>query len=233
MLFRSEMPVVAGYDFAGYSKPAEYTGGDLYDLVQIGDKVFLLVGDATGHGFGPALSATQMQAMLRVSFRVGADLEQACVEVNNQLVEDLPDNRFLTAFIGFLEPENHHISYYSAGQGPLLQYHAATGTCSWRSPTSFPIGVMELSNIETESMALEPGDILAVISDGVYEYENIEGEQFGEERVMDVVTRYADTTMEALNGELMERIEAFAGEAIQQDDITVVLVKRLAEGTSP
>jgi len=225
----TEMPRANGYDFFGFSRPAEFTGGDLYDLVEISEKIFLLVGDATGHGFGPALSATQMQAMLRVAFRVGADLKQACVEVNNQLVEDLPDDRFLTAFIGFLDQDNHKIEYYSAGQGPLLHYHAANDSVSWYGPTSFPIGVMELSTVESEQVELQPGDILGVLSDGVYEFENEAGEQFGESRVAELVKKHQHRPMSELNSCFMAAIESFAGEAEQQDDITVVLVKRNAE----
>ncbi len=83
------MPDVPGYDLHGHFQPTDHTGGDLYDLVVLNDRLFMLLGDATGHGFGPALSATQMQAMLRVSFRLGADLDQAYMHVNNQLAEDL------------------------------------------------------------------------------------------------------------------------------------------------
>ncbi|MDX2510439.1 MAG: SpoIIE family protein phosphatase, partial [Desulfobacterales bacterium] len=96
------MPDVPGYDLHGHFQPTDHTGGDLYDLVVLNKQLFMLLGDATGHGFGPALSATQMQAMLRVSFRLGADLDQAYMHVNNQLAEDLPDDRFITAFMGFL-----------------------------------------------------------------------------------------------------------------------------------
>ena len=88
------MPKVEGYDVHGQFLPANYAGGDLYDLVVLDGRLFVLLGDATGHGFGPALSATQMQAMLRVAFRLGASLDTAYTQVNNQLNEDLPDDRF-------------------------------------------------------------------------------------------------------------------------------------------
>ena len=132
-----------------------------------------LLGDATGHGFGPALSATQMQAMLRVSFRLGADLDHAYMHVNNQLSEDLPDDRFITAFMGFLDPATHVVNYHSGGQGPILHFRAADGSCDWHKPTSFPVGIMEIDDKqESANLQLEPGDILALISDGVYEYNN-------------------------------------------------------------
>ena len=86
---------------SGTFSPTDQTGGDLFDFVQLGDdRLFLLMGDATGHGIGPALSATQVRAMLRVALRLGASLDEAFVHVNDQLVEDLPADRFVTAFFG-------------------------------------------------------------------------------------------------------------------------------------
>jgi len=139
-----EMPILDGYEFASGFIPAEYTGGDLFDLVEIDGDVFILLGDATGHGFGPALSATQMQAMFRVALRIGASLDEAYIHVNNQLVEDLQEGKFITAFIGFLNKDTHTVRYHSAGQGPILHYRAAQNTCDRHTPTSFPMGVIEL-----------------------------------------------------------------------------------------
>ncbi len=121
----TEMPDVPGYDLHGQFLPTGHAGGDLFDLVVLDGQLFILMGDATGHGFGPALSATQMQAMLRVAFRCGADLDEAYRHVNNQLEEDLPDDRFVTAFMGFLDPQRHVIRYHSGGQGPILHFRAA------------------------------------------------------------------------------------------------------------
>ena len=76
------------------------TGGDTFDLALVGDGLLVVLGDATGHGIAPALSVTQMHAMLRMAFRLGADLETAFMQVNNQLAETLAEDRFITAFIG-------------------------------------------------------------------------------------------------------------------------------------
>ncbi len=89
----SKLALVAGYDFHGVSRPAELTGGDTFDLAVIGQDVLIVLGDATGHGIAPALSVTQMQAMLRMAFRLGADLETAFLATNNQLAETMADDR--------------------------------------------------------------------------------------------------------------------------------------------
>ena len=221
------MPVVPGYDLHGYFQPTDHTGGDLFDLVVLDGQLFMLLGDATGHGFGPALSATQMQAMLRVAFRLDADLDHAYKHVNNQLVEDLPDDRFITAFMGFLDPVENVVSYHSGGQGPILHFRAADENCEWHKPTSFPVGVMEIDELQAgASLKLEPGDILALISDGVYEYNNSEGEQFGESRVAGVFREHHHTTTAQLCEKLLQAVAEFSGGAPQEDDITLVLVRR-------
>jgi len=224
------MPDVSGYDLHGHFQPTDHTGGDLYDLVVLNDQLFMLLGDATGHGFGPALSATQMQAMLRVSFRLGADLDQAYMHVNNQLAEDLPDDRFITAFMGFLNPVTHQVNYHSGGQGPILHFRAAGEVCDWYKPTNFPVGIMEIDDKqESANLQLQAGDILALISDGVYEYANLDGEEFGEDRVAEVFRSSHQLPMAELCSMLIKAVMEFGGEAPQADDITLVLVRRLPE----
>jgi phosphoserine phosphatase len=222
------MPDVAGYDVHGQFLPTSYAGGDLYDLVVLDGRLFVLLGDATGHGFGPALSATQMQAMLRVAFRLGADLDAAYTQVNNQLNEDLPDDRFITAFMGFLDPATHEVEFHSGGQGPILCYRAASDTCEWHKPTSFPVGVMELDGTQrAQKLDLQPGDILAVISDGIYEYATADGAQFGESGVAEVMRNSHDSSMADLSQRLIDAAFEFGGDVEQADDITLVLVRRL------
>ena len=224
------MPNVDGYDVHGQFLPTDHTGGDLYDLVVLDGRLFILLGDATGHGFGPALSATQMQAMLRVAFRLGADLDSAYMHVNNQLNEDLPDDRFITAFMGFLDPATHELEFHSGGQGPILVYRAASDECEWFKPTSFPVGIMELDGT-SPAMELElgPGDILAVISDGIYEFERADGTQFGEDGVKEVMRQGHTLTMSQLSQKLVDAAFEFGGDAPQADDITLVLVRRLPD----
>jgi phosphoserine phosphatase len=228
-----EMPTVPGYDAHGQFLPTDHTGGDLYDLVVLDGRLFLLLGDATGHGFGPALSATQMQAMMRVAFRLGANLDEAYAQVNNQLHEDLPDDRFITAFMGFLDPRTHEVEYHSGGQGPILIYRAQNGAFEWFKPTSFPVGVMELDGTAAaERVTLHPGDILAVISDGIYEFAAADGSQFGEDGVAGVFRQHHQSTMAELGQVLIDAAFEFGGDAEQADDITLVLVRRLPDAES-
>ena len=223
------MPNVPGYDVSGISRPAELTGGDTFDLSTIDQGVLIVLGDATGHGIAPALSVTQMQAMLRIAFRLGADLETAFRHVNNQLADTLADDRFITAFIGLLDPLAHRIRFLSGGQGPIFHYQAETATCARYKPTSFPLGAMPISELRPAvTLEMFPGDILVLLSDGIYEYHDTAGEQFGEKRVEDIVAAHGDKPMVVLRDTLLKSVDAFARGAPQEDDMTAVLVKREA-----
>jgi len=225
----SQMPKVEGYDLFGTFLPADETGGDTFDIVTLDDdRLFVLMGDATGHGIGPALPATQMQAMFRLALRLGTDLDSAFTHVNNQLTEDLTDDRFVTAFVGLLDPSDHNMYFHSGGQGPILHFRAATKSWDRHKPTSFPLGIMELEAAKRgKSLGLAPGDILVLLSDGVYEYENRSGELFGDERVQELFSEHRDLPTVELGRRLLEEVYSFGGSSVQRDDITVVLVKRV------
>ena len=223
----ASMPALPGYDVYGTFKPADLTGGDTFDLAALDQGLLVVLGDATGHGIAPALSVTQMQAMLRMAFRLGADLETAFREVNNQLADTLASNRFITAFVGMLDADAHLLHFHSGGQGPILHFQAALGSCARYKPTSFPLGAMRLSALKPMvTLPMRPGDILLVLSDGIYEYHDSGGDQFGEARVEEIVRSHHGASMEQLSATLLDAVQAFAAGAPQEDDITVVLVKR-------
>jgi phosphoserine phosphatase len=226
----ASMPSLPGYDVYGTFKPAELTGGDTFDLAIIDQGLLAVLGDATGHGIAPALSVTQMQAMLRMAFRLGADLETAFREVNNQLAETLASDRFITAFVGILDAGSHKIRFHSGGQGPILHFQAASANCARYKPTSFPLGAMRLAKLRPMiTLELRPGDILLLLSDGIYEYQNAAGEQFGEVRVEEIVRSNHGSSMAELAAILLDAVRTFAAGAPQDDDITVVLVSRERE----
>jgi phosphoserine phosphatase len=226
----TEMPGVAGYDLHGHFVPTGHAGGDLFDLVVLKEQLFILMGDATGHGFGPALSATQMQAMLRVAFRCGANLDEAYRHVNNQLAEDLPDDRFITAFMGFLDPARHEVRFHSGGQGPILHFRAADESCEWHRPTTFPVGIIDLREVgDAQILKMAPGDVLVLLSDGIYEYESKQGVQFGEERVARLLKYHHRLPMLELSKQILNATYEHGEGVSQQDDITLVLLRRLPE----
>lgn len=223
----SSMPAIEGYDVYGTSKPADLTGGDTFDVSRVGAGVLLVLGDATGHGLAPALHVTQMHAMLRMAMRLGADIDAAVFHLNNQLADLLPDDRFITAFIGLLDTAGHKLRYHSAGQAPILQFASAQGECVQYGPTTFPLAAMPAAAPRAAvEMAFAPGDVLVLLSDGIYEYANAEGEMFGEQRVAGIVAAHRFDSTREIAGHLLAALGQFAQGAPQEDDITLLLVKR-------
>jgi phosphoserine phosphatase len=224
------MPNVPSYDVCGTFRSADLTGGDTFDLSMLDQELLIVLGDATGHGIAPALSVTQMHAMLRMAFRLGADLQTAFVEVNNRLTETLAADRFITAFVGLLNPLTHRLHFHSGGQAPILYYRATTGACARYMPTSFPLGAMPLASLKPAvTIDMAAGDILVLLSDGIYEAQNGRGEEFGETRVQELVQAHHEKPMAEWLTLLFESVKAFAGGATQEDDMTAVVVKREAK----
>ena len=224
-----EVPDLPGYDVAGWSRPADETGGDTFDTIGVAqNRLILLLGDATGHGIGPALSVTQVRSMLRVCVRLGAGLDDAFRHINDQLSDDLASNRFVTAFLGVLDSSTHRIEYHAGGQGPLLQFHGATGECEWLKASTVPMGLMAgLPVVQPPPLELAPGDIVGLMTDGIYEYENPSEEQFGESRVEKIVRQHQNEPMSRLVERIVASVEEFAEGAPQNDDMTILLARRL------
>ncbi|HEX6794892.1 MAG TPA: SpoIIE family protein phosphatase [Casimicrobiaceae bacterium] len=221
------MPAVPGYDVCATFRPADLTGGDTFDLALLDQGLLVVLGDATGHGIAPALSVTQMQAMLRMAFRLGADLETAFLQINNRLAETLAEDRFITAFIGLLDPATHVLRFHSGGQGPILCYRAATRDFERYKPTSFPLGAMEVASLRAPvSLAMQAGDVLALVSDGIYEQENPRGEAFGEARVTSLIEAHREASAATMLARVLDAVHAFAEGSPQADDMTIVLLKR-------
>jgi phosphoserine phosphatase len=222
------MPTLPGYEVAGWSRPADQTGGDTFDVIPVDGGCVLLLGDATGHGVGPALSVTQVRAMLRMAMRLGAGVDDTFRHMNDQLEQDLSSNRFVTCFLGKLDTSAHTLAFHSGGQGPILHRDAATNTWTRIEPTAMPLGILPSFRPKpARVMSLGPGDTVAMISDGVFEYENPAGEMYGNERVEELLAALSGETAVEQVRQLVEAVDAYADGAPQNDDMTVVVLRRL------
>jgi sigma-B regulation protein RsbU (phosphoserine phosphatase) len=228
------MPTLAGYDLVAWAQPADETGGDIYDALTLSEnRVALLMADATGHGIGPAISVSQLQAMFRMGLLLGADLTELMSKINVQLTTDLPSGRFITAFAGILDAATHRIRYVSGGQAPLMHYHAEEHRVDWLEASTVPMGILVWPRpIEAVQVEMRPGDIFALISDGFFERSNQTGQLFGKERVADLILSHPQYTLEALRMRLFDATEVFAGGLAQEDDMTVVFVRRRKRGVA-
>lgn len=227
-LLPENLPQPHGYQLSGWSAPADQTGGDVYDVAELGDgRLLMLLGDATGHGIGPALSVSQMRAMMRIGVRMRSDLTQLVEQINAQLTEDLSSDRFITAFFGILDVDQHRVIYHSAGQGPILHYQAATDDLVWLDATAPPLGILEgLTFQEQITVDLAPGDVLGLISDGVFEQMDARGRQFDTAGVKEAMNGAASRSATGYIEAIREAVRRHAGAKVQKDDATILLLKR-------
>lgn len=224
-LFPKTNPVVAGYEIAGWNRSADETGGDCYDFISLAEgRQALLLADATGHGIGAALVIAQCRSLLRALLSMTDDLARIAARVNEILSEDLTDDRFVTAFVGLLDPRRHRLDYLSAGQGPLLFVHA--GGVEERRATGLPLAVVADMPFDVEAFEFAPGDTVALLTDGFFETTNSAGEQYGVERVAQVLRARAGLPLDALIRDLNDDISRFSGNAPPADDLTAVFVRR-------
>jgi serine phosphatase RsbU (regulator of sigma subunit) len=247
----TRVPVVPGFEIAAWNEPAEETGGDAYDLIGLAEgpagpdgpaercidppaessHAVLLLADATGHGIGPALSATQIRAMLRMAVRTRTNLPALVRALNEQLHADLPPGRFITAFLGVVEGSTGDLRTFSAGQGPLLLYRAADDAFTELPTDTVPFGIVpDLEVAVVAPITMGPGDVLAVFSDGIYEAMDPDGRQFGADRVRAVITDHREQTAEAILAAVRREVEAFARGRAADDDRTGILVRRATSG---
>jgi phosphoserine phosphatase len=228
-LLPQEQAKADGFDIAGWNKPADQTGGDCYDYLQLPDGALAVtIADATGHGIGPALMIAECRALFRATVSLTQDLTTVVGRVNNLLCEDLPDDRFVTAFFGVLTPATRTLSFISAGHGPLIQYFREKDEFVELKANAVPLGIMpDLPFSEPDQFAMKRGDMMVLVTDGFFEWADADGQQFGTERLFKVIREHRDSPVAEVISRMHEAVLAFANGTEQADDLTAVVIKCL------
>lgn len=223
-------PVLPGFDVAGWNRPADETGGDFFDFLPLEDgRLAVAIADATGHGIGPALVIAEARALFRALVGGQAGLERAVNDMHRLLCLDLPENRFVTAFCGVLDPAAGILEFLSAGQGPILLYEAASGTVRDLPAQGLPLAFFPEATYEGATrVELAVGDVLVLLTDGFYEWSREDGEAFGEERVANLIRGLSASPAADMIAALYEAVLGFSAGTLQGDDLTAVIVKRIA-----
>lgn len=232
-------PQLPGYDVAAWSRQAEETGGDTFDVIGLAPQadgaritqgpdarsLAMLLADATGHGVGPAIAVTQLQAMARIAWRSRGELMGVAELIGERLAESLPEGRFITAWMARLDAKRDDVEVFSAGQGPYFKFNARGGVQTLSADT-IPFGIRaELGVDRPTRLHLEPGDLLIVPSDGIIEAPAPSGERFGAERLVDAVADNAGRDAASIAEALRRAVEAFTGGG-REDDQTLLVIKR-------
>lgn len=227
-LFPKHPPHVPRYDIAGATYPAVQAGGDHFDYLTMpeGD-LCLVVSDVSGHGMGPALIMAETRAYLRIAAYNRRDTGQVLTRANSVLAEDLEDgSRFVTSLLVRLVGDDSRLAFASAGHtaGYILDRHGTLKlTLARRGP---PLGLLpDTIYEESPPIALESGDVVLLLTDGIEEAESPEGEVFGADRILDVVRQRPGAAAADLVAALYAAVQAFSRQQSQRDDCTLVVVR--------
>jgi phosphoserine phosphatase len=229
-LLPESAPQLENFDIAGWNEPANETGGDCYDFIELdADRVVILLADATGHGVGPALIASECRALIRALASVTDDTAEILHKANDILRGDLSPGRFLTAFVGLLDARNATLTYVSAGQAPLLVLSSGFTERTVLEANTAPLGIIPFfSPPEVSRLEFQPDDLFILLSDGFFEWQNPSTEEFGVDRTFDHFASHSSQTCEDAIVSLYDAVLTFSEGIEQSDDLTAVLIRRIA-----
>lgn len=201
---------------------AKEVGGDLYDFSVRDYKAYFCVGDVSGKGVPASLVMAVTRSLFRsVSARV-EDPGQIMSQINNAMSEMNENSMFVTLFIGVLDLHTGNLTYSNAGHcAPVLlgEKHEPV-----EMDANIPVGIMPDWQFTRQSVTLKPGQTLFIYTDGLTEAENATHEQFGEERMMEVLAK-SDTAPRPLIENIIQEVHNFVGQAEQSDDLTILAVQ--------
>jgi len=222
-------PTLPGYDLAGWSQPADQTGGDYYDWQSLSDRATVItIADVTGHGVGPALVTAVCRAYARATFPYDADVGRVLDRINAQLSEDLQAGRFVTYVVAMLLPATNTLKLLSAGHGPFFFYSASENRIHSYIAHDIPLGLSaDVGYGPPTILTMQPGDILVLITDGFFEWANSRGEQFGTQRIEEAILHAKDSSSVQLIKHVHDEVMRFAEGTAQLDDLTAVVLKRM------
>jgi serine phosphatase RsbU (regulator of sigma subunit) len=222
------VPKLEGWEITPHYLPARQVGGDFYDFHPLSDgRLGLIIGDATGKGVPAALVMSTTCGMLRAvaqsaDYSPGAVLER----VNEALCPNIAANMFVTCFYAILDPESGRLLYANAGHNlPCCRHEHAASELRARG---MPLGLMPGMSYEEKETILEAGDRALFYSDGLVEAHDPRGEMFGFPKLETLVAEHGEEEGSLVDS-LLEELYSFVGEGWEQeDDITLLTLKRSA-----
>src|SRR6201996_318449 len=230
-LLPSQPPSVPGLEIAFATRPANTVAGDYYDVfarasAEPGANTFLIaVADVAGKSIPAAMLMATFQASLKTLSSTHGPLTELVARMNRYACSNSQrGRRFTTAFIAEYEPSARRLIYVNAGHNnPILRRR--TGSIERLEAGGVPLGVMEDATYESGESILQPGDWLAIFTDGVIEAENTQQQEYGEPRFIGMLHSGVMTTPEVLLESILTDLDRFAGNAPQHDDVTCVLMR--------
>ena len=222
-LFPQRLPELESLEYAGACVQTHQVGGDYYDFLDLGQsRLCLVLGDIAGKGIAAALLMANLQANLRSQCATAAEQpEQLLRSVNRLFYENTADNAYATLFYAEYDDRTCRLRYANCGHLPGLLVQG-DGTVKRLSSTASVLGLFSEWPCSTADVQLSPGDLFAIYSDGVTEAVNTRDEEFGEERLLDVLTRARDQRASHIVSTVFDEVRRFSGDR-QRDDVTFIV----------
>jgi PAS domain S-box-containing protein len=225
-LFPAPLSPQAGLDVGGISCPAEDTGGDYFDFIAMPDqRLGIVVGDVSGHGYGSALLMASTRAYLRAFAQMHTDIGQILTLSNGLVAEDTGDH-FVTVLFAAVDPGARTMVYASAGHAEGYILNAAGDPKTKLSSTGFPLGIVaRYAYASSSAISLEPGDLVLFLTDGIVEAHDSKHVDFGIDRALQTVRACSREPARQIAERLCTVARSFGQNLPQDDDMTAVVLK--------
>jgi len=219
-------PKISGYDIAGMSLPALNVGGDYFDFIQLDEhRLAIGLGDVSGKGLAAALVMSNLQATIRGQSFFG-EKSNECLERANRLLFDSTDSKtFVSLFYGILDTDKNTLRYANAGQNPPLLFSPGKKPLPLKTH-GLALGLKKDISYQNDEIHIKPGERLLIYSDGISEAMNESMEEFGDQKLLEVVKGADNDSANTSIKRITEAVNLHFGEAQQNDDMTMIILKR-------
>jgi len=219
-------PAFKGLQLAGCNTPCRTVGGDYYDyLVYPDEHVGLAIGDVAGKGMPAALLMSSLQAKVQAIAETSSAPAELVTRLNRSVASTCPDNRFVTFFFSRLNLRSGELAYCNAGHNPPLLARS-DGKVERLEGGGPVLGILPRLSFEERSCVMEAGDMLLLYSDGVTEAQSPSGEEFGEERLEEILRESRGDGVDALLAIVQAAVQSWTAGQPPSDDITLVAARR-------
>ncbi len=225
------IPQITGFDIAARTVMAKEVGGDFFDVIPFEiialDKgtLGLIVADVSGKGVPAALFMALSRIVVRVNALWHRDPAKAIFDSNNIIAQDSKSGMFVTLFFGTLKEKDRTLTYVNAGHNPPVLFRSRDGAIEELMPTGIVLGAIENREYYSESVTINPDDVLVIYTDGVTESINAQEELFCEERLYKILRENATLPAREIIDRILSGIVEFTGDMPQFDDITLLVIK--------
>ena len=218
-------PEIEGLDMAAYMNPAKEVGGDLYGYLLQGDKLYFAVGDVSGKGVPASLFMAQATRLFQTMAKQGMMPAEICTRMNDALSgKDNENGMFVTLWLGLVDLKTGHLDYCNAGHNPPVIVGGDHHGDFLEMIANAPIGLWPELQYEGEEVDSIKNRLLFIYTDGLNEAENPQQEQFGDDRLLEVLRRTNFENAQQVIESLKQEVEAYRNGAEPNDDFTMMCV---------